>query len=117
NDSIASSTIQYSIISPDQLTATGPHYLASIHYTAQISKRTYSSVNIQVTPDTLTETTTAIPKAKLYIVVDYGKGSGGVFEGVLDYQAKKVHGIYSENGTEFDFLFETSSNESTFHKK
>ncbi len=117
SDSIASSTIRYSIIGSDKQAASGLHTLASIQYTAQISKRAYSSVTIRITPDSLNGTAVAISKANLYIFIDYGKGSGGVFEGILDYTTNQIHGTYSENGTQYDFLYDTNSNESFFQKE
>lgn len=116
-DSISSATIHYSIISPDPSANQAPDKLASVHYTAQYRKGNFISIKMDILPDLLIGAETTLTSAKIRSFIDFGKGSGGVFEGVINYAEKQVYGTYSENGTEFDFLFNATTNESSFLKK
>jgi hypothetical protein len=116
-DSVSSTAIIYSIISPDPVTTPAPDKLSSVHYTAEFRKGNFVSVKIDILPDSLIGSGITLSTAKMRAFIDFGKGSGGVFEGIVDYTTKQVHGTYSENGTEFDFLYEASANEGSFQKK
>jgi hypothetical protein len=117
SDSIASSAILYSIINQTSPAISGADKLSMVQYTAQFRKGTYTSVKISIQPDSLPDAHSTLSKAKLQIFIDFGKGSVGSLDGIVDYQAKQVQGTYSENGTQFDFLYNSNSNESTFQKK
>jgi hypothetical protein len=117
SDSVSYSAILYSIINQAQPATPGTDKLSMVQYSAQFRKGTYTSVKISIQPDSLPDSRSTLSKAKLHIFIDFGKGSVGSFDGSIDYQAKQVQGIYSENGTEFDFSFNNNSGESTFEKK
>jgi hypothetical protein len=60
------------------------------------------------------DVSTTPSKATIKIVIDYGKGSTGVFNGSIDYTKKTVTGVYSENGKEREFRYDDVKEESYF---
>jgi hypothetical protein len=119
NDSISSVTTTFSLVASDPVSGTNydSGRLCKAQYTAQYRNCSAESVNLTIIPDILLDAASPPLKASLKAFVDYGKGSTGIFEGVIDYTNKSVSGIYSENGTEFEFSYDDSTGESDFEIK
>ncbi|MBN1602354.1 MAG: hypothetical protein JW915_12145 [Chitinispirillaceae bacterium] len=119
NDSVLLETTDFSLFVSDPASGTtnNSNELVKAHYAAQYQNRSLKSLDLSVIPNSKINATSTASKAALKIFVDYGKGSTGIFEGSVDYISKTVSGVYSENGNEFEFNYDGTSEVSDFEIK
>lgn len=119
NDSITQEKTDYSLIVPEQTYGSDNNItkLGKVHYSAHYQNLSLKSMNLSIIPDSHLKPSSVASKASLKAFIDYGKGSAGIFEGIIDYTNKTVSGIYSENGIEFKFNYDGASEKSDFEIK
>jgi hypothetical protein len=114
NDSISAEITTFTIVNKDVFHSTTNSKLVKMQHSIQFRSGSAHFVNLTITPDSLLDVSTTPSKATIKIVIDYGKGSTGVFNGSIDYTKKTVTGVYSENGKEREFRYDDVKEESYF---
>ena len=116
HDSVSLESTVYSLIVSDQTSGSDDNTkkLTKAHYAVQYQNRSLKSLDMSIIPDSNLDATQTISEAALKCFFDYGKGSTGIFQGTINYTDKTISGIYSENGTQFEFTYDGTSETSEF---
>lgn len=108
-DTIASITTRYACLPGNDMLDHHQNRLARLTHSICFRNSTVNQIQVTLTPDTPLTVSTSPLQAAFQAIIDNGKARMGVLEGTIDYSAKSVSGKYSENGVEYEFMYNATS--------